>query len=504
MPPTPDGRPARRRRKSECADQDPDEAAIANAVPCDNWVDYRGSALAGPDAMSLGDEIYLRYVASQVDFAQTWAPPVRLLRYFGNFSKDTIARMARRGYVNRSYFQMTDARFAPTNDDMYHMATGGYGIVFRFDRYVVKFVFEHRNGMSEMDAATEYTVPRFLRSNLKGDAREFVVCALAMGINYRLGFLHSLYRRVLHTLLLLMRAEEGLRPSVEMARKPLLRWFEARKDSEEFVRLISYFYPSAVQSNVNLINNFAHLVHFFEHEKRARYVFDRGAVIVFPLARGSADSVSPAAAAEMGFASHTEFLKFVFLQIALLYLKIYEMPGCGNFLHVDLKPDNVLIFDSSRALSVTAAGATFRFEEPVRAALNDFDFARVAGIDNRKIAGSIRVPQNWFYDFHFFAHTLLRAYPNIAAEDAGFHAALSELTISCSRATCDRFRLRTSATHPIAHLARLVRRDIFSRWINAAADAPAPAASQPIGGADDSPGAGNGPSAGPDADASPS
>lgn len=477
MPPpgAEDKKPRRRRKTPDCAD-DEEAAALDTQVPCDReWADCRSSALTGPDSVSLGDEIYLRYVASQVDFTQTWAPPVRLLRFFGNFSKDTLDRMSKRGYVNRSYYQMSHARFSPTNDDMYHMATGGYGIVFRFDRYVVKFVFEHRNGMSEIDASTEYTVPRFLRSNLKGDVREFVVCALAMGLNYRLGFLHSLYRRVLHTLLLLMRAEEGQRPSVEMAKKPLLRWFESRKDSESFVRLVSYFYPSAVQSNVNLVNNFPHLVHFFEHEKRARYVFDRGAVIVFPLARGSADSVSAEAALGLGFSSHAEFLKFVFLQIALLYLKIYEMPGCANFLHVDLKPDNVLIFDSSRALSVEAAGATFRFEEPVRAALNDFDFARVANIENRKIAGSIRVPQNWYYDFHFFAHTLLRAYPNIAAEDPAFHSVLSELTISCSRSTCDRFRLRVSSTHPIEHLARIVRRDLFSRWINAATDAPDPA-----------------------------
>ncbi|USH15893.1 serine/threonine protein kinase [Orf virus] len=462
----------RKRKTPNCEDADNSDDELAQ-TPCDReWPDCRASSITSSDSVSLGDEIYLRYVASQVDFAQTWAPPVRLLRFFGNFSKETLNRMSRRGYVNRSYFQMAHARFSPTNDDMYHMATGGYGIVFRFDRYVVKYVFEHRNGMSEMDASTEYMVPRFLRNNLKGDEREFVVCALAMGLNYRLGFLHSLYRRVLHTLLLLMRAEEGQRPSVEMAKKPLLRWFEARKDSESFVRLISYFYPSAVQSNVNLINNFHHLVHFFEHEKRARYVFDRGAVIVFPLARGSADSISPEAAAALGFAPHSEFLKFVFLQIALLYLKIYELPGCTNFLHVDLKPDNVLIFDSARALSVTAAGATFRFEEPVRAALNDFDFARVATIENRKIAGSVRVPQNWYYDFHFFSHTLLRAYPHIAAEDPGFHALLSELTVSCSRGTCDRFRLRVSSPHPIEHLARLVRRDVFSRWINAAADAP--------------------------------
>ncbi|ASC55522.1 protein kinase-like protein [Seal parapoxvirus] len=476
MPPAADNsdrrRKIKRQKTPDCANEEGERSEIVQ-TPCDReWPDCRASALTGPDSVALGDEIYLRYVASQVDFAQTWAPPVRLLRFFGNFSQETLQRMSERGYVNRSYYQMAHARFSPTNDDMYHMATGGYGIVFRFDRYVVKFVFEHRNGMSELDAATEYTVPRFLRSNLKGDAREFVVCALAMGLNYRLGFLHSLYRRVLHTLLLLMRASEGLRPSIELAKKPLLRWFEARKNSEEFVRLVSYFYPSAVQSNVNLVNNFSHLVHFFEHEKRARYVFDRGAVIVFPLARGSADSVSPDAAVGMGFASHAEFLKFVFLQVALLYLKIYDLPGCANFVHADLKPDNVLIFDSSRALSVVAAGATFCFEEPVRAALNDFDFARVAAVENKKIASSIRVPQNWFYDFHFFAHTLLRAYPHIAAEDPGFHAALSELTLSCSRATCDRFRLRTSAMHPVAHLARLVRRDIFSRWINAATDVP--------------------------------
>ncbi|CCD83194.1 serine/threonine protein kinase [Squirrelpox virus] len=413
----------------------------------------------------LGDSIYFAYVTSQLNMDQNWSPPVKLLRYFRNFTEEAIARIANGKYVNPSFFQHRDKRFSPVNDDLYHLSTGGYGIVFRLDDYVVKFVFEQGANCNPMDTTTEYTVPRFLYNNLKGDERMLVVCALTMGLNYRIGFLHTLYRRVLHMLLLLLCLLEGRPLSLEFSSKKFIREFVARKDSTRFVRLLSYFYPAVIQSNINVINHFDHMVHFFEHEKRAKYTYDRGNIIVFPLARCSADRVTEASAEEMGFKSVRHFVKFMFLQMALLYIKIYEMPGCDNFIHADLKPDNVLVFDSQSALTIEACGLTYVFKERVRCALNDFDFSQVGTILNKKVKASLRVDHNWYYDFHFFVHTLLRTYPEVE-KDPVFHAGLTEFVMCCTKSTCDKFRLRVSIMHPIGFLERFVTRDIFSEWIN--------------------------------------
>ncbi|AQY16588.1 MC017 [Molluscum contagiosum virus subtype 2] len=412
----------------------------------------------------LGDEIYFNYVYGQLELSDSWIPHVRMLRYFRNFSRATLLRIASTEYVNPSYFQQKDKRFAPVNNDFYHLSTGGYGIVFRVEEYVVKFVFEPGSQFHPMDLTSEYTVPRFLYNNLQGDERLLVVRALAMGLNYKIGFLHTLYKRVLHMVLLLARILDGQPLSLAYSRRQVAKLFAERKDSAKFVRLLSYFYPAVIKSNLNVINHFGHMIHFFEHEKRANYTYDRGNIIVFPLARCSAEKVTAANCAEFGFASVVHYVKFLFLQMALLYIKIYEL-SCHNFIHVDLKPDNILLFDSERELRIHVGERSYVFREPVRSALNDFDFSQVSEIPNKKITASLRVEQNWFYDFHFFAHTLLKVYPELE-RDAAWGKALGEFLVCCNRNTCEKFRLRVRRLHPISFLVRFVARDLFSDWIN--------------------------------------
>lgn len=415
----------------------------------------------------LGDELYFNYVFGHIDLDGSALPNVRLVRYFRNFKRETLDRIANASYVNPSYFQRSDKRFSPVNDDFYHLSTGGYGIVLQMDKYVIKFVFEPARHYDPMDLTSEYTVPRFLYNNLQGDERLLVVRALAMGLNYRIGFLHALYKRVLHTILLLSRLLDGQPLSLSYTQQQITAIFNRRKGSAKFVKLLSYFYPAVVKSNLNLVNNFTRMVSFFEHEKRANYVYDRGNVIVFPLARFSADKIGADNCREYGFESVSRYVKFMFLQMALLYIKIYEL-SFSNFIHVDLKPDNILIFDSERTLRIVVGSTTYVFPEQVRCALNDFDFSHASELPNKKAVSSLRVEQNWFYDFHLFVHTLFRVYPEIEA-DAALSAALGDFIV-CNKNTCDKFRLRVKRMHPIGFLVKFVARDIFSPWINGGAE----------------------------------
>uniref|UniRef100_A0AAU7E255 Serine/threonine-protein kinase n=1 Tax=Rousettus bat poxvirus TaxID=3141933 RepID=A0AAU7E255_9POXV len=415
----------------------------------------------------LGDELYFNYVFGHIDLDGGAAPNMRLIRYFRNFTRETLDRIANANYVNPSYFQRSDKRFSPVNDDFYHLSTGGYGIVLQMDKYVVKFVFEPARHYDPMDLTSEYTVPRFLYNNLQGDERLLVVRALAMGLNYKIGFLHTLYKRVSHTILLISRLLDGQPLTLNYTPQQITSVFNRRKGSVKFVKLLSYFYPAVIKSNLNLINNFTRMVNFFENERRASYVYDRGNVIVFPMARFSADKISADNCHEYGFASVPTYVKFMFLQMALLYIKIYEL-SFSNFIHVDLKPDNILIFDSSRELRITVGDAEYVFREPVLCALNDFDFSHASELPNKKAVHSLRVEQNWFYDFHLFVHTLFRVYPEIES-DSALSTALGDFIV-CNKNTCEKFRLRVKRMHPIGFLVKFVARDIFSPWINGGAE----------------------------------
>nr|WGO62655.1 serine/threonine protein kinase [Wadden Sea poxvirus] len=417
------------------------------------------------DTTILGDNIYFSYIISQLDINQNWSPPIRLVRYFKNFNKETLNKITNSEYINPSFFQQKDKRFSAINDDFYHISTGGYGIVFKLDKYVVKFVYEINKQFDPIDNTAEFTIPKFLYNNLHGDEKKLIVCALAMGLNYRLTFLHTLYKRVLNMLILLIQSIDGKELSLQFSQKNFVKSFNELKYNIKFVKLLSYFYPAVIQSNINVINYFTHMFHFFEHEKRSNYSYDRGNIIIFPLARCSADKVTEDFALNNGFKSLISYVKFLFLQIALLYIKIYELPCCNNFLHADLKPDNILIFNTCEPIKISFKNMSYLFNEPIKVALNDFDFSQVANISNKKIKNNLKVDHNWYYDFHFFTHTLIRTYPEIE-KDIIFYNSLEEFIMCCTKTNCDKFRLKVSILHPINFLEKFVSRNIFSKWIN--------------------------------------
>ncbi|QHG62583.1 serine-threonine kinase [Cetacean poxvirus 1] len=436
---------------------------ISDESPESGWVVH-----INPDTTILGDEHYFNNVMTQLNINQNWSPPVKLIRYFNNFNQESLKRISEEGYTNPSFFQQKDKRFIAINDDLYHISTGGYGIIFKLDNYVIKFVFEY-NRFSPLDTTAEYIIPIFLYNNLKGDERYLIVCAYAMGLNYRLTFLHALYKRVLHMLILLIQVLSGERLCViHFCQKKFIRLFNERKNNIEFVRLLSRFYPVIVRSNVNIINHFEHLIHFFEHEKRTNCAYDRGNVIIFPLARCSADKVNnDESAMNLGFTSIIQYIKFLFLQISLLYIKVYELPSCNNFIHADLKPDNILLFNKSKPLviCINSNNKKYTFNESIVCKLNDFDFSQVSSFTNKKVKSSIKIDHNWYYDFHFFVHTLLKTYPEIE-KDVELHTALEELIMCCTKTNCNKCRLQVSIIHPISFLEKFVSRNIFSEWIN--------------------------------------
>ncbi len=425
------------------------------------------SIIKPQDTTILGDDIYFNYVMTNLDINQSWHQPAKLLRYFRNFNKESLSRITEGEYVNPSFFQQKDKRFIDINHDFYHISTGGYGIVFRLNDYVVKFVFESNKQFSPDDTTAEYTIPKFLYNNLQGDEKKLLVCALSMGLNYRLSFLYTLYKRVLNLLILLIRYMDGEELTLEFNQKQFLKSFNFKRDNIRFVKLLSYFYPAVVQSNINIINQFGYMVNFFEHKKRTDCVYDRGNILIFPLAKFSADKVTEEIALSLGFKSLIHYVKFLFLQISLLYVKIYELPCCDNFIHADLKPDNILIFDSDHPITIKTNNNKFSyvFNENIKCALNDFDFSQVASLSNKKIKQSLKIDHNWYYDFHFFVHTLIRTYPEIE-KDSSFNSALEEFIMCCNKNNCDKFRLKTSILHPICFLEKFISRDIFSPWIN--------------------------------------
>ncbi|QRY18936.1 ORF-66 [Teiidae poxvirus 1] len=414
----------------------------------------------------LGDTIQFQFLYENIDKDNVWLPKIKIYKYFKDkITIETLDRIIQNDYVNPSYFQLKDKKFAPVNNDFYHLSTGGYGIVFKMEKYVVKFVFEDAaKKYDPMDATSEFTIPRFLYNNLKGDEKNFIACAIAMGINFNISFLKVIYFNTISLLSALFNIMEMEPLEDKYSHRKVLRYFAKYKQSKDFVKLVSQFYPFVVNSNINMINNFNYLINFFESSKRANGYFTRGNIIIFPLAKFSAEKITPHNCKNYGFSDIISYTKFMFLQIALLYIKIYELP-CSNFIHLDLKPDNILIFDSPKQLNVYVGKIRYSFDEPIKCTLNDFDFSQISNIiPNKKTITAINKEQNWYYDFHFFVHVLFKVYPEIS-KDAEFSTILNEF-ITCSKSTCENFRLQINRLPSTSFLVNIISRSIFSKWIN--------------------------------------
>ncbi|AID46621.1 SER/THR protein kinase [Pigeonpox virus] len=425
------------------------------------------------DTVILGDTIQFQFIYENIDNKEHISlPKIKIFKYFRDkISFETLDRIIKNDYINPSYYQLKDKKFCAYNRDFYHLSTGGYGIIFRMEKYVVKFVFEDGGKKYKpMEVTSEFTIPRFLYNNLKGDERKFIVCAIAMGINFKIDFLRTIYYNTMSLMSALFNIMEGEPLENKYSHRKVLRYFAKYKQSNDFVKLISQFYPYVVNSNINVINNFNYLINFFERSRRSNGYFNRGNIIIFPLAKCSAEKITPDNYAQYGFSSIVEYTKFMFLQIALLYIKIYELP-CSNFVHLDLKPDNILIFDSKESINIYVGDTHYVFKEPIRCTLNDFDFSQISEIiPNKKTVTAINKEQNWYYDFHFFSHVLFKVYPEIS-KDEEFASLLNEFTI-CDKSICENFRLQVNKLPSISFLINIVSRDIFSKWIDGISTSP--------------------------------
>ncbi|QGM48770.1 MPPV-146 putative serine/threonine protein kinase [Magpiepox virus 2] len=412
----------------------------------------------------LGDTIQFQFIYEHIGNYQQ-LPKIKISKYFKEkISLDTLKRIAENDSIDHSYYQLKDKHFIPLNNVFYHLSTGGYGIVFKIGKYVVKFVFEDTSKKYDpMEVTSEFTVPRFLYNNLKGDERKLIVCAIAMGLNFKINFLRTIYYNTINLLSALFSILEREPIKEKYSHKKVLSYFTKYKNTKDFIKIISQFYPFVVSNNINIINNFNYLINFFESTKRANGYFERGNIIIFPLAKFSAEKITPSNCTKYGFVDIVEYTKFMFLQIALLYIKIYELP-CNNFVHLDLKPDNILIFDSKDTINIYAGNTHYVFNEPIRCTLNDFDFSQISEIlPNRKTVTAIHREQNWYYDFHFFSHVLFKVYPEIN-KDSEFTSVLHEFIV-CNKSICENFRLQVNRLPSISFLVNIVSRNIFSKWI---------------------------------------
>lgn len=164
------------------------------------------------------------------------------------------------------------------------------------------------------------------------------------------------------------------------------------------------------KTNINM-SNFETNKYEMIKKLKAKFKFLFGHLIIFNLGYGDIYNVYLTDKNEISLNTNTnhhliinddKYIVMFFLQILII---IYYLNKYYDFLHNDLKPDNILIFPS-KSFNIQIENTIFNFNESFVFKLNDFDFSKLKLIKNDLIRDSIVDKANNIYsDIHYLFST---------------------------------------------------------------------------------------------------
>lgn len=156
---------------------------------------------------------------------------------------------------------------------------------------------------------------------------------------------------------------------------------------------------------LQLINSFK------KSESNKDTIVDRGCLIIMPMAKCisvklklNPQTLKVDMKGTIAYRVNKYINRMIFLQASLFILKIRKLT---NFVHNDLKPDNILVMECVTPYYIKYDDLIFKFEEPYCFKISDFDFSTITEIPNKKIEKTkLAKYKSWFTDIHYLAHKL--------------------------------------------------------------------------------------------------
>ena len=268
-----------------------------------------------------------------------------------------------------------------TEVSLTHIACGGYGVIMLYQTYILKIVPYPRT------TPNEYVVPALLREKLKTniankDLADYFIepinCTYLTNLNILWVSLNK-FIMLTHLLLLLKKGSGNLRLDYDNY-DPLTPI--AKEDADYIAKVINKYFGVYL----NLGTKHSQLFRFMKRTFHERTI---GAiptyVMVMPKALMSGNMLPK---------SQKILSTLLLFQVLVFYARILKI--CPQFMHGDLKLDNILLFEQAETFRCTFEGDVYAFNQRYVWQISDFDLASLES--NEKVT--------WQQDLHYFLHTV--------------------------------------------------------------------------------------------------
>lgn len=294
---------------------------------------------------------------------------------------------------------------------------GGYGQVYRINESVcIKL------NLQENENYHEYEIPISL-AKLDSELDLLVLKPRALVKHYIFtGILNVLQIHILIVYVMYC-LEKDIEIDIEEAKKKLVTYHILKEynylfrrgdqiASQSYVLYLTiinkYFLPD---ERIDLQKYLIHLINSFRDKNDKSKVKTRGFLILMPLANGICTRLTINDKTKQidinGLKAslvHKHVNRMIILQVSLFILIARQY---DDYVHNDLKPDNVLVFPTEcESYTITYKHRKYLFKEKFIFKIADFDFSVLPNtVPNKKIIGSkLEHIRSWFNDIHYFVH----------------------------------------------------------------------------------------------------
>ncbi|BCT22613.1 serine-threonine kinase [Carp edema virus] len=409
----------------------------------DGLFDETISSLNESDITILGDKLYYDNLLSNLNLeAEILSPETLVYKFLSRYNLhylENLTEIKKQMYTSSgkkvNQFTLTDEP-----NKLYHVQTGGFGIIFQYNDSIIKIIYDTKYNTRE--ACAEFDIPELIIPYIISSGCDKMISKpLTVIHNLDLQFITDIYKNYCTLIALFYNLFKGIKiepdAHLHFNHKDTSMKYEEMKNWKIFKFCIKTLYQVLVSESIIINRNLSNIIYYFSR-KEHKDLSNIGSIIIFPKAIASIDNLTWCETSKKIklnleksmeknlFNTHPKYLREFFLQLCILFHNIYQK--FPTFLHYDLKLNNILLEPNKmfylKIMEPNNSIQIFCFNSGYMIKLHDFDFSSIPGtytnVKFPRIANLDTTKCNWFFEFKKLVINLINNFRFVSSRDPEF------------------------------------------------------------------------------------